>query len=435
MLAALVAGLQYFITLLILRTGAINLAASSATMTLLCLQLYFIYANGGVYSGTVSWLLVVTGVGVLLCGLKEGLIWGLVNVSGFIAIYFLQRAEYLPEPEMNPNGLEGVRTIFISGALVTNLIMLVLMEGMRLKSQKEAYMAVSEAEASREQSEKTGTLMANLIGSAEKNAELLAAATEELSVTAKSIREIIRALSERAKKQASATLSTCETLLEISSNVQNSSKKVLDVNNMIRSTKENASIGQVAIQQTVESMSQIKVNNQEIHRAAAMISGLAEQTNLLALNAAIEAARAGEQGRGFAVVADEVRTLATQSNRTAIEIQASLKDATESIEEGASVVENAGEQLGQILQSVEDIYHQFSQVKTLMQQSDSGLAQITNLMNELNNLSLDNQNAAQEVDVSSNQIAETAENLSQMAIELRTIVSVSLDRDNLALRQ
>lgn len=421
--AALIVAIQFAFSIVILKFGAVNFAASLTTFGLLWIQIYLTYTNAGVFAGNIPWMLVVCAISIFLCGLKEGVIWGGLTIASVIGIYFFQSSGQLPKPEVQPAQLVGIWTIFIVGAISANLAMLALMEYQRVASNKISHAALEQAEQLRLEAEQKEAIMVQLVDSAEKNAQLLAAATEELSTTTYSIRKNTSSLYERAQQQVSASSSTNNTLADISMNVQTCTSKVVDVNSMVQNTKENASNGQTAIQQTIESMSKIKTNNQEINRAAAMISGIAEQTNLLALNAAIEAARAGEQGRGFAVVADEVRTLANQSNDTAIEIQQSLIQATESIEEGASIVENAGNQLVQILQSVEDIYQQFREVKTLMQQSDSGLAEITNSMSRLNYLAIDNQNSVQLVDTSAIQIAETADSLSQMASELQNIVS------------
>ncbi|WP_444541765.1 methyl-accepting chemotaxis protein [Alteromonas lipolytica] len=191
----------------------------------------------------------------------------------------------------------------------------------------------------------------------------------------------------------------------------------------MRTTKDNASKGHEAITQTINSMDEIKANNQEINRAAAMISGIAEQTNLLALNAAIEAARAGEQGRGFAVVADEVRTLATQSNSAAIEIQKSLSQATASIEDGANIVGAAGSQLMDILQAVEDIYQQFNTLKNLIDESQQNLGAINSSVQSLSNSAVNNKESAAGVEEYSNHIVQTTNNLAVMAQELKSLVS------------
>ena len=421
--ATILCTFHFVITLLILKSGAVNLAASSASFAAFWLQVFLIYSCGGVFGGSIPWLLLVPVIAIFLCGLKEGIIWGIVTVAAVVTIYLMQINEALPSSELDTSTLPGASAIFLCGAIASNTLLIGLMERQRLASNKKAKDALQSAERSREDAEQNGILMANMIDAAEKNAQLLAAATEQLAITSRAILENTATLHNRAHQQVEASESTSNTLLSISENMKNSSAKVNDVNTLVHSTKENAANGQRAITETVESMNKIKTNNNEINRAAAMISGVAEQTNLLALNAAIEAARAGEQGRGFAVVADEVRTLATQSNAAAVEIQNSLLLATSSIEDGAAIVENAGNELSQILQAVEDIYQQFSEVRALIETSGKDIVSIAASVQQLNEIAVGNQDSAKEVEENSNHIAQTTNNLSEMANELRDLVS------------
>ncbi len=414
---------HFIATLFILRAGLINLAANSVSLGLLWGQVYLMYLNGGVYTGSVVWFVVVPAIAILLCGFIEGIFWGVLTILAVSVIYFIQMSSGIPEPELGIAELSGTRVILVCGAILANLIMLSIIEKQRVTSNEYARHALLDLEKSKSEAEDNGKLMTEIVGSAEKNSHLLAASTEQLAITSQTILENTRGLLGRALEQVQASESTSKTLEIISENMKSSFAKVNAVNSLVQSTKENATDGQQAITRTMVSMSKIKSNNEEINRAAAMISGIADQTNLLALNAAIEAARASVHGRGFAVVADEVRTLAAQSNSTAVEIQNSLILATTSIEEGAAIVEDTGAQLGLILQAVEDIYEQFGEVRELIDKSDKDITAISASVHQLTRIAVNNQDSAKEVEESSEHIAQTTSNLSEMASELQELVS------------
>lgn len=141
----------------------------------------------------------------------------------------------------------------------------------------------------------------------------------------------------------------------------------------------------------------------EIRKVIDVIESIAEQTNLLALNAAIEAARAGEQGRGFAVVADEVRTLASRTRRSTDEIKSMIESLVDSSSQSVAVVKRSVEQLETTRTHAE---HSGNLLQNILQQ-----AQQVAISSDVMSGSLQQQSA------SSNEIAQSAQQLNQMTSE------------------
>jgi methyl-accepting chemotaxis protein len=179
--------------------------------------------------------------------------------------------------------------------------------------------------------------------------------------------------------------------------------------------------------QTVTSLGQ---RSEQIGAIAGTIEDIADQTNLLALNAAIEAARAGEQGRGFAVVADEVRALAERTTRATREIgemikaiQTETRTAVQQMELGVKEVEqgtedasHSGEALQEILSRINDVTMQINQIATAAEEQTATTNEITNNIHSMTTIT-------QETAHGANETASAAGNLSGLAEELERLVA------------
>lgn len=258
----------------------------------------------------------------------------------------------------------------------------------------------------------------------------------QLQVT-NTAKNVVEQLSSGIQEIAGNTITIVETTQKASVAAQKGSNAVMDATNQM-----------ICIEKSVNNSSKVVSNlgkrSQEIGQIVNTISGIASQTNLLALNAAIEAARAGEQGRGFAVVADEVRKLAEQSQEAAkqittliTEIQAdtakavvAMLDETKQVNHGTEVVDIAGKIFGEINNLVQQVSTQMGDVSIEIQQMATGSQSMVISVGEIDRISKSTADqtqtisaATEEQSASMQEIASASQALSTMAGEIQSVIS------------
>ncbi|MFO7445549.1 MAG: methyl-accepting chemotaxis protein [Ignavibacteriaceae bacterium] len=179
-----------------------------------------------------------------------------------------------------------------------------------------------------------------------------------------------------------------------------------------------------------ETVMQLGKSSDQIGEIVQVIDDIADQTNLLALNAAIEAARAGEQGRGFAVVADEVRKLAERTTKATKEIADMIKQiqkktgeavlsmnkGTEEVEKGKMLANKAGESLKEIINAAVKVVDDITQVATASEEQSNTTEQISRSIDSISNITHESSAAIQEV-------AKAAEDLNKLTDNLQNLIS------------
>jgi methyl-accepting chemotaxis protein len=258
--------------------------------------------------------------------------------------------------------------------------------------------------------------MATITGDALQNMQNQ---NSEIEQVATAMNEMTSTVAEVAQNTSNAA-DSAQQAQESTHNGQMIVNETIQVINELATGVENAS----------EAIQAVQADSEQIGTVLDVIKGIAEQTNLLALNAAIEAARAGEQGRGFAVVADEVRTLASRTQESTQEIQAMIerlqtgsRNAVEAMsqgrkqaENGVSKVKEAGEALQQITAAVNTISDMNLQIASAAEEQNSVAEEVNRNITNISQI-------AEQTVTTTEQIATSGNELEHMAVELQQLVS------------
>ena len=186
-----------------------------------------------------------------------------------------------------------------------------------------------------------------------------------------------------------------------------------------KAAEEDAKLGTEAVQSTKDSIHKIAESAKEIQMVMAVITEIANQTNLLSLNAAIEAAKAGDSGKGFAVVAEEVRILADRSASSVIKTQQLIEESTANVDEGTQVIQKAGEVLVNIIRQVSEISAGIHEVAEKMMEQKQRTQEMSGTADEISEISSSNADSMKELSEATKQVDITADDLAQMADHLR----------------
>lgn len=264
---------------------------------------------------------------------------------------------------------------------------------------------------------------------------ILSSAAEQLSATTKNVSTNISGQQMQTEQIATAMNEMTATVQDIAKNAE-----LLAVE--VANAEQETTSGSVVINNTILAINtlaegvgnaanvvaDLEQSSNEIGSILNVIKGVAEQTNLLALNAAIEAARAGEHGRGFAVVADEVRTLATRTQQSAEQIQEMVNTLQNNTRQASSVMnaerqkaeemsvntQAATNSLNNIVNSMAKISGMSAQVATAAEEQGSVSEEINRNVNIVSDLSSQNMTGTQEVSTASQSLADLATELDQI---------------------
>jgi methyl-accepting chemotaxis protein len=301
------------------------------------------------------------------------------------------------------------------------------------------------------QSDELGLLqqaMQEMIAKLKNMIEHISSSAAQQAIASQELSSITELTNTNVARQHQATEQVATAINEMSESIDDVTKNTSEASDAADTSTKLVNISTIAVNETIKQILQlsdditksksliddVQTGTADIANILVTIKGIADQTNLLALNAAIEAARAGEQGRGFAVVADEVRNLAQNTQNSTVEIEKMIKSleinvsaATESMiagtEQAQLIVDKTNEvthSLAEVQSSVSMISDMNIQISTATQQQSTVARDINQQATEISNISIATGESTKEISSASNELAALAVELTNQVQSFKT---------------
>ena len=269
---------------------------------------------------------------------------------------------------------------------------------------------------------KMGTLVTGTKSVGNNISELLATimqSGESLSQNIRVLTDSANSLSTSSNKQAASLEETAASVEEITTNIQNSASNIAKMKEIDEVVMNSATSGQKLAHQTVNSMEEINKEVTSIAEAISVIDQIAFQTNILSLNAAVEAATAGEAGKGFAVVAQEVRNLAARSADAAREIKDIVENATSKANQGKQIADKMIIGYDELQNAILQTKVIIDDVSLASSEQEKGISQINDAISVLDKNTQENANDATNIAALAEDVKHLSENLIAVANNAR----------------
>ncbi len=232
-----------------------------------------------------------------------------------------------------------------------------------------------------------------------------------------------QSLAQGASEQAASLEETSASIEELASMTKRNADNAQQTKDLSNQTRIAADTCAADMQAMNVAMDEIKNSSSDISKIIKTIDEIAFQTNILALNAAVEAARAGEAGMGFAVVAEEVRSLAQRSAQSAKETAAKIEVAISKSEHGVRISGKVAESLSQILEKARKVDTLVGEIATASHEQNQGIGQVNTTVGQMDKVTQSNAGNAEETAAAAEELSAQAAAMQEVVADLRRLVN------------
>ena len=420
--AILVLGLMG--TVLLIKQGVGQILTANLSMAVMSVHvLNMIWQLGGIDSAHVYWVPSLIAFAFLITNNKSGFVWTLLGLL-FLALLMRQKLTGAPMTEFEMTDAAR-RVDLISGFILPTVVIALanwFAASLRDSATEANRVAMVEAENLARQSTAASEQLGSVIAQARDSAQTLISAATSLNESSTRSAQASETISSGVAQQDTAFQQINLTLNAMAGDLVESNTLAQEIRELANNAEAQTLDTTQAMARMTESMANIKRSNTQIETVINVITSIAEQTNLLALNAAIEAARAGEAGRGFAVVADEVRNLSRRSNESAAEIRTLIAQCTADIDHGMEEVEQTEQIMLHVATAVKDITGHINKIADQLDQQTVGVEELVTSSQHVAEISSQNASSTQHLLEANGELEKLAGQLSELSERLHKVV-------------
>jgi len=250
--------------------------------------------------------------------------------------------------------------------------------------------------------------LAQVIGQTADGMAVIKSATAQLAVGAQD-------LSQRTEEQVSSLEELSAAIREMSATVKQNSQNAVLASEIAAAAHRAAQGGGEVANSATAAMGKIEDSSRHISEIIGLIDEIAFQTNLLALNAAVEAARAGDAGRGFTVVAQEVRALAQRSAQASKDIKGLIAVSGQQVKQGVDLVTKAGTTLGEIVISIKNVANIVAEIAQASQEQSANVNQLEDTVNQMETVTQKNASLVEETTATIGSVDDQVESVADVS--------------------